>query len=171
MRFPNLISALLMVFAETAMGATSPDCVTDKYQRYTEAQRTWQQGLTQLVVDVAPGSEDLAQRYLEDQLRLIELRELEMAYFAHVAPAKLRMQQPLNSWLSLSKTDRQQVASESERYAQLRDQARAARSRPAHPSGENLREIMKNEIITSSEYKDLLQEFLEATKAAEAIKC
>ncbi|WP_449287076.1 hypothetical protein [Marinobacter sp. PE14] len=114
MRFPNLISALPMVFAETAMGATSPDCVTGKYQRYTEAQRTW---------------------------------------------------------LSLSKTDRQQVASESERYAQLRDQARAARSRPAHPSGENLREIMKNEIMTSSEYKDLLQEFLEATKAAEAIKC
>jgi hypothetical protein len=170
MRLPNLIGGLLVALIPAATAAP-PDCVTEKYQAYAQAQRAWQHGLTQLLVEAAPEYEDVAWRYLEDQLRSIELRKLEVAFFAHAEPEKLRTQMPLNSWVSLSVADRQRIASESERYAQLREQARVARSRPPHPDGADLREVMKSDVMTSQAYQRLLQSFLASVKAAEAIEC
>ncbi|MBU2955000.1 hypothetical protein [Marinobacter sp. F3R08] len=171
MRFSILIGGLLMAFVAAAAAAAPPDCVIGKYQAYTQTQKTWQGSVTQLVVEMAPEYEDVAKLYLENQLRSVERREIEVAFFAHAEPAKLRTQMPLNNWLSLSEADRQRIASENQRYAQLREQARAARSEPAHPDGNGLRDVMQTEVMQSPAYKKLMQRYLESMKAAEGIEC
>jgi hypothetical protein len=148
-----LLVCALLTLAMTVAAGLSPECLTNKYSRYAEAQETWQRDVTKLVVEVAPRYEEVAQIYLTDQLRAIEQAKLAVEFLARQEPDKLRTQMSLNNWLSLEGTDRQQIAASDERYAELLEPRAAARKRPPHPDGDGFREVMRSEVMTSDTYK------------------
>jgi hypothetical protein len=147
------------------------ECLTNKYSRYAKAQETWQRNVTELIVELVPRYEEAAQMYLTDQLRAIEQAKLAVEFLARQEPDKLRTQMSLNNWLSLEGTDRRRIAASDERYAELLELHTAARKRPPHPDGDALREVIRSEVMTSGQYKELLEAYSRSVQAAEDIQC
>jgi hypothetical protein len=108
---------------------------------------------------------------MNDQLQAIERALLAVEFLAEREPAKLRTNMALNNWLSLDKRDRQLIASQNKRYAELLRLGEAARNRPPHPDGDGLRQLMRNEIIKKPEYSKLIEAFSQSVKGIENIKC
>lgn len=170
MRIYILLAGALLGFMPAAAGA-SPECLINKYEQFAKAQETWQRELARLIVEVAPGYDDVAQVYLRDQLRRIEQAKIAVAVLAYQEPDKLRTQMSLNNWLNLTEADRQRIATTNERYAELIRLGKESRDRPPHPDGDGLREVMRSNIMASSKYQTLQEAFLRSAKAAEEHQC
>lgn len=170
----RVLSGFICIFlsAFTAVAsAETHECLIGKYAQYAQAQEQWQKGMTQLIIEKEPKYIEVAQRYLEDQLRYIELSQQAVTFLAGQAADQLRAHLSMNRWLSLSIKDRQVIAKANERYAALLQEAELARKRPSHPDGDALREMMRSEIMPSDAYKTLFKQFRDAVKAAEAVAC
>lgn len=167
----TLLLCGMLAWAATVTAGPSPECLTNKYNRYAQAQETWQRALTQLVVEVAPRYEEVSQVYLADQLRAVEQAKLTVQFLAYQDPGRLRVHLPLNNWFSLEEADRQRIAAESKRYAQLLELRTVSRNGPPHPDGDGLREVMRSKIMTLSRYKAILEEFSQSVQAAEEFQC
>ncbi|TCK08672.1 hypothetical protein [Marinobacterium mangrovicola] len=126
--------ALMPIFAEASEPAS--DCLIGKYRQYSDARSVWQQDLTALIVSSAPEYKFVAERYLTDQLRSIERSQLEVEYLLGHSPGQLRTQRPVNSWLDLNRADREIIAADDQRYAELLKLSDAARERAPHPDAE-----------------------------------
>ena len=171
MRKPALLIFLLVLSATNAIASPWAACTLDKYSRYAQAQEAWQRGLAQLIAAVAPRHAELSQLFLSDQLRKIEGDKLAVEHLANHVPAKLRTHMTLNNWLSLSDEDQSRIASQSSRYRELQRLEEVVRKRPPHPGGDELRQIMRSEIMKSPAYTELLQRFSQSVKDIERIQC
>jgi hypothetical protein len=169
----KLLLLVYMVFAPvmTAAAASSTDCLTSKYHAYAQAQETWQRKLTQLIVQVAPRYQEVAQTFLTDQLQAIERAELAVDVLARENPDRLRTDMSVSNWLDLTEDDRRHLAQSSKRYAELLGLREISRNRPPHPDGDALRELMRSTVMSLPEYKELLAEYSRAVDAADRLQC
>lgn len=170
---PGIALLLVLLPASPTLEATEPstDCIANKYDRYAQAQEDFQRGLTRLISETAPQYTDVAQVLMVDQLNRIERARLEVEYLSRHDPSRLRTDMPVNAWLSLDDSDRQPIASQNDRYAELLRLAAEASDRPPHPDGDGLRALMRDEIAKLVAYKELLAAFSGSVEEIEAIRC
>jgi hypothetical protein len=161
----------ILLATSTSIAGDDSNCMLRKYRMYSQANVSMENELTQLIVQVAPRYSDVVNLYMNDQLRMVEESLLAVEYLATQEPTKLRKDKPLNYWLNLNEQDRQQIASQSKRYAELLRLREVARNRPPHPDGDGLRNLMRTEIVKRPEYVKLMEEFSRAVNEAESIKC
>src|SRR5690606_15927720 len=131
-----LLLGILLATATNLAAEPLPECLADKYSRYSEAQESWQHSVTQLAIELAPRYEGVAQMYLADQLLRIEQARLAVHFLAHQRPKRLRTDLSLNNWLSLNDVDEQQIAAASQRYTELLERSTASHNRAPHPDGD-----------------------------------
>ncbi len=146
-------------------------CLTDKYQYYADAKVRFQEGITVLVIGLAPAYREVAEQYRDDQLQMIESSRRAVQFLAREHPGQLRTDKPLNQWLQLDSAQRQQIAQHDARYAELETLRQQRRERPAHEDGDGLRALMRAEVMPSGRYRQLAEQLGEATAAANAIHC
>lgn len=166
-----LLAALMAVIPSQAAQGKSAPCVAEKYRLYAKAQTKWQMELTDLVVKIAPQFKEVANLYLHDQLVFIELMAEAVDYLAKNNKKKLRTEKRLNSWLDLSREDKKILASANSRYREILLRYSEAKKRPPHPDGDALRKLMREKIVRSKEFSDLLNAFNRTVREIEARDC
>ena len=150
---------LYSLVAPINASALNIQCAFGNYKNYSTAQEQWQRGLTDLIVKTNGNLKDVASMYLADQLNYIEMNLIAIEFTLRHNPSKIRTDAPINQWLDLDSDNKLAIAKISNRYAELLNLANAAKRRPSHPDGEALRMLMRNRIVKTTEYQNLLSEF------------
>ena len=170
--YATLILAVLLLESPTgSQAATDPECITDKYRRYAEAQEDWQRSLTELMIDRAPEYAGVARQFMEDQLTAIERNLLTVEWLASNAPSELRTEGALNTWIRIGPETTERIERSSDRYRELARLQERVRTRPADPDGEQLRALMREEITLLPQYETLLDSLMQSVEEATAIEC
>lgn len=164
---PTLALLLLLTLPVLA----DSDCLLNQYQRYTNARIQWQQGVTDLIVEQAPAYRDVAEQYRDDQLQLIEASQLAVKFLLREDPALLQTDEPLNQWLQLDAAQRERIAQQNERFAELEALRMQRRDGPRHPNGNDLRSLMRSTVMPSTRYQQLTEQLATATAQANQRRC
>ncbi len=163
-----LFTALIVAFNANALEI---QCAIDKYKNYASAQEQWQRALTDLTVKTNGNLKDVANMYLSDQLKHIEINRIEVEFMLHRNPNKVRLDTSINQWLTIDSDDKSMIAKSSNRYAELLVWANAAKKRPPHPDGEAIRTLMRDDIVKITEYQNLLTQFNTAVTKVNSKAC
>jgi len=146
-------------------------CLSDKYGQYAAVQEQWQHDLTNLVLSAYPEYAEVANLFMTDQLRMIEMSRIELEFLALYEPEKLNCDAPLNQWLALNASSKEEIAKADNQFADLLQLAKQARERPPHPDGDALRKVMREKLINIPQFKALIEEFNASVARVESIAC
>lgn len=148
---PYLLPVLLILSLQISK-ADALSCQEHKFEVYSQAKIDYQVRLTQLIESSYPKLSAIAKTYMDDQLIRIEKRRIEFNYLQSNDPESLNTDKPLNSWVNTSDAQRKDIATKSSRYAKLLSDIEASKKRPSTSDGEELRRIMRQNIISTDEF-------------------
>ncbi len=152
-------------------GETGKDCSLSKYQQYAKTQGQWHQDLTAYIARTQPDYTEVAKLMRDDQLHAIERKRLAVEYFLAHQPEKVQTERPLNQWLDLSSQDHERIAQANARYAALRRFLQGAKQRPPHPLGDELRHLMRHNLMKRQDFTSMFRSFLQKLHDIEALSC
>lgn len=169
MRFQTFIFFSFSAFY--SFSAFGNDCLLSKYQEYAISQKDWQNNLTNLIIRNNSEIKDIANLYRDDQILLIDKNLLGVTLLLDKSPNMLNESKAVSRWLDLDNTKEDKLAKQSSTYRKLLNKKNAIKIRNPHPDGDKLRRVMRNNIITSQEYNNLLSDFRSKVKEINNIKC
>lgn len=166
----HLSSILLLIFPLSVL-AIDKGCLLSKYEKYAEAQKKWQKGLTELTIDNAPELKEVANLYLGDQLLLIQKRFIAVTLLLDDSPEKLKTDQKVKFWLQLEASDENKLVEDNNAYNQIFTKNKINASRKPHKHNNKLRELIRTQIVPSKDFKALYSNFTAQIKAINNIMC
>ncbi len=166
-----LVMGLLPFPASDAHATERMTCEVARFGGYADAQARWQRDLTELITSRHPDLAEVASLYRDDQLVRIELRRRVVKRLGEEGPQALDAQRPLRRWGLLDAAGEDRLAERDPGVARLLEQRRAARERPPHPDGDQLRRIMREELMHQPAYLELLERLTTTLAEAEAVTC
>jgi len=166
-----IIFLITVLGTEQAATGIGVDCLIDKYNDYADAQQRFQNETHNLILLFNQGYSEVSELYRDDQLARIERNRLAARYLlAHKIDA-VHFKKSMNIWLDLTEDDRTLIASHSEGFKELERKIEKFRSRPPHPDGDGLREMMRNKIVMSEEFIRLTKELQHRMNKINAVTC
>lgn len=165
----SLILTTLLFSHITNAGMDS--CLTTKYEDYSQAKNNYQVTLTKFIVSKYPKFESIAQMYMNDQLIRIEKNLISFKYLRKNAPDALQIGEKINRWVSITPDQENEIASTDHRYAAILEAMNASKQRPQNKLGDDLRKVMRNEIMPSPEFVKITSEFSSIMKELNETPC
>ena len=124
----TLFLSLLLTFSTSPL-ADDQSCLLLKYQRYAEAQTSWQTSLTKLIKNTDPKLSDVAELYLNDQLILIQKNLIAVTLLLAESSDKLKIDKKVSRWLSLDNSDNITLASQNNEFKYILNKHKANKNR------------------------------------------
>ena len=150
---------------------SASDCLNNKHQAYAQAQKDWQQQLTQLIVKESPANQDEAQLLRDEQLVAINKNALAVQLLLAKQAYRVKIDKPVNRWLDLSAIDRANLAKASQDYQQLVVKQDELNKDKANFDFTELRAAMKDKVMPSASYRTLHRNFRAELKKINQIQC
>jgi hypothetical protein len=166
----NSLLALILLFP-LVTSADVNSCLSTKYENYSQARSTYQEKLTKLVISKHPEFASIARTLMNDQLIRIEKKLLYFKYLQKNDPGSLHTDKTISRWVSISNDTEQEIAANNHRYAEILNEVETSKQRPKSPVGDDLRELMREEIMLSSEFSTITSEFSSTVKKLNEMPC
>jgi hypothetical protein len=167
----NLLLAFIFLFPYMAH-ADINSCLASKYENYSQAKSDYQERLTTLIIAKHPELTSVSQAYRHDQLIRIEKNLIAFKFLQkNPAVASLNTNKKINRWLSITHDEAQEIASKNSRYAQILKMIKATKQQPRHPMGDDLRKVVRSEIMLLPKFLMITSELSRNTKGLNEIQC
>jgi hypothetical protein len=151
--------------------ADTNSCLSTKYENYSQAKTSYQEKLTKLVISKHPEFASIATTLMNDQLIRIEKNLISFKYLQKNDPKSLHTNRKIGRWVSTTDDKEQEIAANNHRYAEILNEIDASKQRPQNPLGDDLRKLMRNEIMLSSEFANITSEFSITVKELNEMPC
>ena len=164
------VLAFLVISAATA--AEFAETAGKAQAAYAAAQREWQIGLAELVIEQRPEFEAVATAQRDLQTAYLERRTFQFEYLLADDPSRIVLTEGLSQFINYawSDEDTQTLREADPGYAALEVKVAALRKRnDDQRDWPSFRDYFHNTLVKSKEYQALLSEFMEKQKAAEAL--
>ena len=179
-RLPPIVFVFLLVFVATtslpfqsAQGAADIAGTARNTERaYTTAQREWQGGLAELVIEKKPDFEAVATTQRDLQWAYLERRTARFEHLLARNPSRIVLTEGLSRFTNFdwSREDTEILRKADPEYAALEAKVAALRKRnDDQRDWPSFREYFRNTLVKSKEYQALLGEFMEKQKAVEGL--
>ncbi|WP_105902714.1 hypothetical protein [Vibrio gangliei] len=170
-----LFSAALVTVTNTASAieanTTNTRCLVSKYDAYIDASLTWYQDLVSITTDSNPELKEVGDWFLQGRTHHFELNRAAVDYYLENEPAKVAIDEQVESWLKLTQVD---VKALSQRDDELGSIAKATfDDRQSIPNEKNyeLRSAFADLLSHPSNIKPALDKYNQAVAAANKIQC
>ena len=164
------LSVLLLIFPLSVL-AIDESCLLSKYEKYVLVQQNWQKDLTELATSNNPELKEVADLYLNNQLILIEKSLIAVTLLLDQSPEKLKTDQKVNRWVQLDTFEENELAKKNIAYDRISKASKVNRNREPHIYGDNLRDVMRTQVMPSKSYKLLYSSFSGQIDVINSIKC
>ncbi len=164
------ISIFILMFSHIA-NADMNACLSEKYEDYTQARKAYQIELANYIIAKYPEYEPTSKMYMNDQLLRIDKRLLSFRYLLKNDPETLLTDKTISQWVSTTEDQEASISSVDARYSQILDEISESKNRPSDPLGDDLRNIMRSEIMQSSEFLKIMTIFSNKAKEINEIQC
>lgn len=154
-----------------SLPVSANDCLINKYQAYTQAQKKWQQQLTQLIVKQSPANQDEAYLLRDEQLVAINKNALAVQLLLVKQADRVKVDKPVNRWLDLTHSERASLAKANQDYQKLTLRQAELNKAKAGFDFTKLRAALKDKVMSSTSYRTLYGNFRAEVDKVNQIQC
>ena len=166
----NSILVFILLFPHMA-GADINSCLATKYKSYSEVKSDYQKNLTKLIISKHPEFSSIANTYMSDQLIRIEKNLIAFTYLQKNSPHLLTTNKKINQWVGITNDEQKKIAANDHRYAEILKEIEVSKHRPPNSMGDDLRKVMRSEIIQLPEFSNITSELSSTTKRLNESPC
>lgn len=168
---PFVRMLFLIFFVIEAHAVDTLVCETSKYYAYADAKASYQVELVKLIESSHPSVMSAAKYYMTDQLLRIDRKRSAFDYLRSQNPSKININQSLNSWVDLSKSEQVQMYRVNADYAELTDEISDRMKLSLGESGRLLRKVIKQDIMSRKDFQRITHKLSSEIDRLNDIKC
>lgn len=147
------------------------NCILIKHTEYSNIKIQWQKDFTKLISEHDHSLKGVAEHYMRVQLLHIEQSALSVRVLLETEPDKLRLHMTLNNWLSLDLSKIKELARHNQRLSEVHSMIMSTRDQSSREDGDRLRNVIRNEIINTPKYEELISNFKSKIDEIESKVC